>query len=318
MLTSFFKKSKPLNFLIPLLILSVFFISFNIFYYFEEFDFLFSLKKTGVFLILLTTALILNYVLIKDKSKGRHTYPIFLFSLFCISHSAILIENSAIIAGFFIVFALHRVVGMKTGISIPKKIFDAVFCIALASLIFPPSLFFIIIPFIGILLFDPENYKNWFLPIPAVFTVLILKTCFDLITINQFKNPFDSFSFEIFHYKNIIDIYNLIPFLLLLIFTLWFIGNIFSSIAKNTKIQKTADSLLLFTFLISLTVVLFSKNHINQIETALLFPYISAALIGGRYFEISTTKNIKLKEILLIFLSISYVSFAIISLWKLI
>src|SRR5699024_4335049 len=279
-------------------------ISFNIFYYFEEFDFLFSLKKTGVFLILLTTALILNYVLIKDKSKGRHTYPIFLFSLFFISHSSILIENSAIIACFFIIFFLffylHRVLVFIIVIFILNNIFDAVFCIALASLIFPPSLFFIIIPFIGILLFDPENYKNWFLPIPAVFTVLILKTCFDLITINQFKNPFDSFSFEIFHYKNIIDIYNLIPFLLLLIFTLWFIGNIFSSIAKNTKIQKTADSLLLFTFLISFTVVLFSKNHINQIETALLFPYISAALIGGRYFEISTTKNIKLKEILLI------------------
>lgn len=318
MLTSFFKKSKPLNFLIPLLILSIFFISFNTLVYFEDFNAVFTLKKIGALLTLLALACILNFVLIKDKTKGRHTYTLFLFSLFSISHWAILIDNYSIIAGFFIVFAIHRVIGMKTGISISKKIFDSFFAIALASLIFPPSLFFIIIPFIGILLFHPENYKNWFLFIPAILTVFILKTCFDLFSINQFFNPLDLFSFEIISYENFLNPYTLSSIGLIFLFIIWFIGNIFISIRRNTQIQKTADSLLIFILLSSLFVVLFSENYTQHIETTLLFPYISCALIGGRYFEISNPKTVKLKEILFITLSSGCVILAILSLWQLI
>ena len=318
MLTSFFKKSKPLNFFIPLLLLSVFFISFNLLLFSEDFNTLFTVKKTGVFLVLLALAYILNFVLIKDKTKGRNTFTLFLFSLFVISHWAILIDNATILAGFFIVFAIHRVMGMKTGVAISKKIFDAFFFITLASLIFPPSLFFIIIPFIGILLFQPENYKNWFLFIPAIVAVLILKTCFELWTNNQFFNPINLFSFEIVAFQEFLNIYTLSSIGLILLFVFWFSINIFTSIRKNTQIQKTADSLLIFTFFTSLFVVLFSQNYVDYVETTLLFPYLSCALIGGRYFEISNPKRVKLKEILFIILSSGCLLFAILSLWQLI
>ncbi|HLS29333.1 MAG TPA: DUF6427 family protein [Flavobacteriaceae bacterium] len=316
MLTSFFKKSNPINYLVPLLVISLFFIVYNFSSAFETFTWSFLIKKIAALAVLLTSAFILNFILIKDKSKGRNTYPLFLFSFFIISHWVITINSTVIFAGFFIVLALHRIIGMKTGQLMTKKIFDSCFFIGLAGLIFPPALFFIIIPFWGVLYFAPENYKNWLIPFPAMLSVFILKTAIDLYLEDNFFNPFDLFTFQQINYEEFLNYQFLVPVLLILLFTLWASINILTAKIKVNQVQKKADFLLIISFFVSLAAITFSGAYTTHNGAALLFPYITCALIGGRYFEIPQRKSSKIIEILLLTLSIVCFSFAILSIWN--
>lgn len=316
MLTSFFKKSKPINYLMPLLVISLFFIIHNFSNTYAGETWIFTLKKIGVLAVLLTSAFILNFILVKDKSKGRHTYPLLLFSLFIISHWGITINNAVIIAGFFIVLALHRVIGMKTGQLMTKKIFDACFFIGLAGLIFPPALLFMIIPLWGVLYFAPENYKNWLIPIPALLGVFILKTSIDLYVEDKFFNPLDLFQFQSINLQEYLNYQFLVPISIILLFTLWACIKVLTAKIKMNQVQKKADLLLIISVIVSLVVLTFSEAYTNHSGAVLLFPYITCALIGGRYFEIPQKKSIRVKEILLITLSIVSLSFAILSIWN--
>lgn len=314
MLTSFFKKSKPINYLMPLLAISLFFLVYN-FSNAAETTWDFKAKKIGTLVVLLTSSFVLNFILVKNKSKGRSTYPLFLFSLFIVSHWANTTSNAVIFAGFFIILALHRIIGMKTGKLMTKKIFDSCFFIGLAGLIFPPSLFFIIIPLWGVFYFAPENYKYWLLPLPALLGVFILKTAIDLYIEDKFFNPVDLFFFKSVNFQEFLNYKFLVPISIIFSFTLWASFTVLTSKIKENQVQKKADLLLIISFIVSLAVIMFSGAYTNHSGAVLLFPYIACALIGGRYFELPPRKSVKLKEILLLSLSLVCFSFAILSIW---
>lgn len=316
MLTNFFKNSKPINFLVSFFILGFFFLVFNIFSVSEFDSYAFLFKKIGIFLILLIAAYVLHFILIKEKSKGRHTYSIFLFSIFCISIGALLTSNQIIISGLFLILSLHRIIGMKTGMHLQKKIFDASFFIALASLFYPPIIIFMLLPYWGVLYFAHESYKNWYIPFVGIIAAFILQTSYNLLTADQFFNPLTHYSFDLIHFKNI-DLISIIPGFLILIGTIWACFNIFSREVKSTQVQKKADLMMIWSLIISLVVLLFSDFE-NRFYESFLFIFINCALILGRYLEIPISKPKRIKEILLITLTLNSLCFAIISLWNMI
>lgn len=315
MLTSFLRKSNPVNYLLSFLIISFFYGIFQFFVDSENLPGFKILEKSAILVLLCLSAFVLNHILLKEKSQTRNTFPIYLFSVFIITHWAITADYSIVIAGFFVILALRRMFAMTTGKFINKKIFDVFFFLSLASLFFPPALFFMTIGFLAIFYFSPEDYRNWLIPFSAIICVFVLKTSFDLLLKDQFFFPHKLYNFQIISELNFCGVYCYLPVAILLLFTIWAWINVILTDLHITQTQKKADLLLLMFFVVSLSVIAFSNNFTVNLEASLFFTYIASALIGGRYFEISTKKSKKTKEILLISLSVICVSSAVVSLW---
>lgn len=302
MLTSFFRKSRPVNFLL------VFFPVILLFGYYNFIDpdvekgWLYVGKKIAVLFFLMQTLFISNYIIIKDKTKRRHTYVLFLLGLFCVSSSAILSSNVVIIAGFFTALGLHRTIGMQNGKNIGKKVFEAFFYLTIAGLVFPTTFVFMLLPFWNILYYAPENYKNWFIPIPAVLSVLILKTVYALWAHDQFYNPISLFSFRNIAPETLNKPGILWPLALITLLTIWGVINTLTGRGMEKQLEKRGKYFLLSALILGGGTLLFSGNFPQNSEASLLFFYIPAALIGGRYLE--SKKDKWVKNILLLILII--------------
>ncbi len=299
MLITFFRKSKLINFFVVTLLAAVAYIIFNFTGSKTESGALFFLLKAGVFIVFAFFLFFLNFILVKNKSEGRHSYVLFLAFIFCLAAPSTLTDSAIILSGFFVALGLWRTLGMQTGKNLPKKIFDSFFCFSVASLFFPTSLIFMLVPGFGILCYAPNNYKTWLIPSMAILCVFILQTAFMLAVYDQFFNPLAYYSFGLIDHSLLKSPQFLWPGLLYVLFVIWAYFNITTNTIKMTQVEKNATFLLFITLIASLGTLLFANTSSRAM---LLFLIIPAALIGGRYFEIR--KHRRLKEILLISLSL--------------
>lgn len=316
MLTSFFRKSKPITFFLILILTFFVYILFNFTAVEQEINGFYILKKTGLFFIVLLSLIFVNYILIKEKSKSRHAFVLYLYFLFIVATPNFLQNGNMIMAGFFLILGFRRTLLFHTGKHLSKKIFDAFFWFALGSLFFPPALFFLIIPLFGIFYFAFENYKHWLIPLVALSSVFIIKTTYDLITQDAFFNPL-----EFYLFKNINADLNNFPIntwfpALLVLFAVWILLNMLLGPTSFKQKLKREKIILFISFLVGLTALYFSGNSSTPLQTSYICLYIPTALISGRYYEKQSQKL--LKEILLITLSFLSLFFLITQQWNLI
>lgn len=295
MLTSFFGKSKPINFITVILFMTVFFIIANFREVFSSLSFSTFAIKFGVFLAFLLSVIVLDFIAKKNDLTLRSAYKIIIFAVLSVSFWTILQDNQIIAANLCVLLALRRIISLKTQKDIPKKIFDATFWICIASLFYFWAILFLIIVYIGILLQAANYFKNWLIPIIAFFAVLALVTGFHLIINDQFYTFsawFQESSFKFEHYQNP---KLLIPLSIILALALWTLFYYFKLFQKANINSRPTYFLIFLTLVVSVGVSVFSpvKNG-----SELLFFFVPLSIIISNYFE--SKEEWIFKEILLI------------------
>jgi len=277
MLTSFFSKSKPINFIAVILFMAVFFIIAN--FHEVSFSFSFSLlvEKIGVLLAFLLSVVILDFIAKKNDLTLRSAYKIIIFAVFSVSFWAILKDNQIIVANICVLFALRRIISLKTQKETSKKIFDATFWVCIASLFYFWAILFLIIVYI---------------PPPPVFALV---TGFHLLVNDQFYSFsawFQESSFKFEHYRNP---KLLIPLSIILALALWTLFYYIKLFKKANINSRPTYFLVFLTLIVSVGVSIFSpvKNG-----SELLFFFVPLAIIISNYFE--SKEERVFKEILLI------------------
>lgn len=181
MITSVFSKSRPINYIVITILLVL---SFLLFQFRTNYDTISNLdiSKKAFYLFLLVGSLWLtNFITKKNGLSKNNSYTFLLFFSFLLLFPKILSNGSLIIANTFILLALRRLISIQS-LRMPKeKIFDASLWIFFASLFHFWSILFIILVFISILFHVARDYRNWFIPFLAFFTVLILAVVFSLV-----------------------------------------------------------------------------------------------------------------------------------------
>ncbi len=293
MLTSFFSKSKPLNLAVIIILLSGFYISANFILWKEGFTLAFVLQKIAIMVVLIFSVLVLNFIAKKNELTKRSAYKTLLFAVFAASFIDLLRSESVIIANLCVLFALRRVISLRSMKFVQKKIFDATFWISIATLYhFWTSLFFIII-FIAILNFASYS-KNYLVPFVAFFAVAILTNCYHLLVNNDFylfNHWYQSSNFDFSKYG---DIQLLIPLSVILGVLIWTLFHYFSTIEKASINRRPTLSLVLLSLLAAIGVAVFSPTK-NGSE--LIFFFVPLSIIASNYFE--RKKDRIFKEILL-------------------
>ncbi|MCM4159198.1 hypothetical protein FHG64_09410 [Antarcticibacterium flavum] len=294
MLTSFFSKSKPINFLAVILFMAAFYLLANLRPLLDSFSLSGTTAKFGVLIVFIISVSVLNFIAKKNDLTKRSAFKILIFGVLSVSFWEILRNDQVIIANLCVLLALRRVISLRSQKDIRQKIFDATFWICIASLFYFWAILFLLIVYSGILLHVANYFKNWLVPGIAFLAVFGLVTSFSIIMYDDFYTFslwFETSSFDFEQYSNPALFIPLSIILALCVWTLFFYLGLLQKANINSR---PTYILVLLTLVTAIAVALFSpvKNG-----SELLFFFVPLSIISSNYFE--SKKEKVFKEILL-------------------
>lgn len=286
MIASIFSKSRPFNYVLLTSLLVFCYLLFQIKHEFSgltpDFTF-FSIFKIGLVLVLLVASIfITNFITKKNGLSKDSSYSFLFFFLFLLFIPTVFNNVKIIVASFFVLLALRRLVSMKSLIAPKEKIFDASLWIFIATLFHFWSILFIVIVFVSIIFHVSNDYRNWIIPFIACFTVGILFLFFSLLIDKEWIDIVwnqISIDFEFYYFTNSIENLTLTLWLL---FSGFFLLAMVFTISKRPIILHASYKKIIFTILISILVYAFSPNKSNDL---LLFGLMPLAVLATAYVE---------------------------------
>jgi hypothetical protein len=305
MITSVFKKSTPFNLILVVFLMLVFFLM----YQFQDLSWFIStfsiLKKAGLFLILLGSVLLANFIVKKNGLSKDNGYTILFYFLFLLFFPSIFDHTKLILANFFILLALRRLLSLQSLKASKEKIFDASLWIFIASLFHFWSILYLVLVFISILFHVSRDYRNWVLPFIALFVVGIMSLFFS-ITCNYnliemiTKNATTHFKIDYFT-----NSYQNLSFSIYLTVALFFVVSMFGSISNKPLLMQTSFKKIIASFFIGILIFVLSAHKSNNL---LLFTFAPLAMMATSHIEI---KQLKLKQemVLIVLILCSFFAF---------
>ncbi len=294
MLTSFFGKSKPVNFIIASI-----YIILGWFYWFslvnEQVTAISFFKTQTVFLfITLFSVFLLNFIIKKNKLTETNTYSILFFGSFILLFPELFFQSKVIIPNLFLLFAYRRIMSLYSGLNMEKKILDASIWITIASLFYFWCILFFIVLFVAVFQIGSKNYKLTLIPFVGFIAVIIILTAIKVLLTNSFlwfSEVDTSFSLDFQSYDSLSLIVPISFLIFLLILTLF---QKLINFSEVRLIDKSNSFLLILILLISVIIILFIPNK-NGAE----FLYIMAPLAIFTTNFIEKTTQYWVKELFL-------------------
>jgi len=282
MLTNLFSKSRPIGyFLITAALLLVYIVNLL-----SDFTWLtdgFSLiKKLGLFIFLGLSVYIVQFITYKNQLANKNLYSLFFYTSFFILFSTILDNNKIIVANFFVLLALRRIFSIHSLRDTKQKIFDASFLILVASLFHFWSILFIVLLYFAIIWFVSEDYRNWFIPFVALFSVSVLFYTYTLYSgisfLDYWKNHI-VVSFDFTYFENVYQ--NIALALFSSIACLFAFSQVLE--LRNLPISSHAVyNKILVCFLVGVSIYVVSDHKMNSL---LVYTFFPLSILGANYME---------------------------------
>jgi len=296
MLTTFFGKSKPINFII----VSIFIISWIFLKLVIEPENLNNpqvlVNNSLITLGYLFLLFLINFIVKKNRLTGANTYTILFFSCFLTMIPPPFAESNFLLSNLFLLLALRRIWSLASEKNLERKIFDASIWISLAALFYFWSLLLLLVLFISILQIGYKNLKLLWIPFVGVFAVFILTTAYNSI-VNDALFWFMETEIKVeVNYAT----YNSLPLLVIIVFfvimMIWGLAQKAFSVSKGSLKEK-----LNFKILFIVSLAFFAMVLLNPIKngTEFLFIITPLAIITTNLLE--NRKAFWVKELILWF-----------------
>ncbi|MDD7885904.1 DUF6427 family protein [Flavivirga sp. 57AJ16] len=283
MITSIFSKSKSINFIIVFFITLLAFIIARIESINEPITWLFVLKQIVLLFVCYSSILLLNFITSKNNLTKRNNYEILLFSLFLLlivhatSHTAIVLSN------FFILLGLRRIVSLRSEKEIKKKLFDAAFWIAIASVFYFWAILFFALILIALILYTDNKLRHWIIPFLAVATVFVISISISIIVYDRFFEIFNIPLGISYDFSNYNSVKYMVAITLLLSFGIWSSIFYLRNIKKKKKDFRASFKIIIVSALVAFLIVLQAPEKSGS---EFLFMFAPLAIIITNYIEI--------------------------------
>lgn len=294
MLTSLFGNSKPINFIVVAIYITVFYFLTG-FQDMEGSGYLYVLQELGILLVLLFSMILLNFIAKRNELTGRNSYKIILFAAFSFMILGLSHNSNIILSNLFVLLALRRIISLRSQRSTAKKIFDSTLWICIASLFYFWAILFLSLVFFGVLVFVRQNYKNWLIPLVSTLTVFVLVNCVNLLISNEFFLLSQWFEESNYDFSSYQDPRILIPVAFLIALTLWCTFFYFGAVERTSANLKASLILIFLALVIGYLIAFFAPTK-NSSEFAFLLAPL--AIVVTNYLQIARDKWFR--EILLL------------------
>ncbi|MCB0371937.1 MAG: hypothetical protein KDD31_02885 [Muricauda sp.] len=294
MISSFFGKTKPINYIVLAIFLFLFY-AVHIYFGLNGQNIKeiipIELFKFGVLLLLV---FIINQIVKTEKVTDYNSYGMLFFVLLVVAFSEELALSKVLYANFFLLLALWRLLSVKSIRNVKHKIFDASLLIAIASLFSDWSLVFIILVFVVINMYDRNNFKNWLVPFVGLATIFILT--FTILKVSDSLSFFEEhyqFSIGFLEVGSLAEIVNVKALLFYAIILVL-------SILVFVRLRNVGGGKLLLLRILFLAFVLaMIMTFMTPVdESPVLITFFPATVFVVNYFE--EIKKPKLQEVVLI------------------
>ena len=292
MITRFFSTSKPIHLVLISFFVLGLFLAVRLGYYYEGISALQIGKEVLLYGITLLSIFVLSFFVNKNNLTKQNSFKILLFSLFLACIPATIEYGSIIVSNVFILFAVRRIISLRSNLHIKKKLFDAAFWIALASLFYFWAILFLILVFAALMFYSIGQSNNWMIPFTGIITVALIVVSFNIISQNTFGNMntlIDTVSFDFSNYNQL----NLmVSISVISLVGLWALFFYVKKLQDKSRALRPSFVLILIALIIGITIVVLSPNK-NGSEFIFLFAPL--AIITTNYIE--SIKKVWLAEL---------------------
>nr|WP_315189078.1 DUF6427 family protein [uncultured Flavobacterium sp.] len=287
MITSVFKKSTPLNYILVVFLILVFFLI----YQFQDLSWMnmgvMIFHRVGLITFLLASVFITNFVVKKNGLSKDSSYTIFFYFLFLIFFPSVLDNLNLILANFFILLALRRLISLQSLKASKEKIFDASLWIFVAALFHFWSILYIVLVFISIIFHVSRDYRNWILPFIALFTATIIFMLFSIffgIDVVNYITKSVTVNFKIDYFVNNYQNGALSIFVSIALF---FVVSMFATLSNRPLLLHTSFKKIIACFFIGVVIFLISSNKSNDL---LIFTFAPLSIMATAHIELAQQK----------------------------
>ncbi len=181
MLTSFFGKSSPINFLL----LGIYILSLCCLHYFWNPDTEFTtssiIRLASSLLLLIFSMLLLDFMVRKNLLTQTHTFAIFFFTTFVCLLPQLWNQPGLVAANLCSMFALRRIFSLQSDKNDEKKILDASLWILAASLFYFWCLCWFVALFIALISKPKSHVRYYLIPLAATLGVMGMMVAYCLL-----------------------------------------------------------------------------------------------------------------------------------------
>lgn len=196
MISGIFGKTKPINFIILLGFLFLFYWTVQVYLLQTDFTTNQLVVETVVLSMLLFSIFIVDFVVNRNKLTGANSYAILFYTLLFVVFPETLSDRNAILCSLFLLLATRRLLSIKSLKDIRSKIFDATLWFLMASLFYDWAILYMALVFVAIYIYEPKNIRNWLVIFSAAFSFFML-TYMVLILANNSGFLWSHYSFDV-------------------------------------------------------------------------------------------------------------------------
>ncbi len=270
MITSVFGKSKPINFILCSGIIAVYFVIY-LFSGGKELNVDMLTLQVPILFLLLFSLFMVDFIVKKNDLTQQNDYSLLIVALFIGFFPSIFEHITIVCIHVLLLLAFRRIISLRSLHSVKQKLFDASMYITIALLFDSWIVLYLLIIYVGILLYVSNDYKNWLVPFVGIFSIIcVYLTYIYLTNQNILTNPLFKFDVRI---EYPLENYKRIALHLFIVLLFCINSVIFLLKIKTYPSQKRSSFLLINVLLfIGIIYVLFAKNNTYNTEILLLFP----------------------------------------------
>lgn len=287
MITSIFRKSSPVNYTLVVLLLTLSFFSFVFFHEKTTTSLLLVSQNVVLFLVLVFCVFLTNFIVKKNGLTKNSSYAILFFTLFLAVFPEVFTKPELIIANFFVMLAIRRLISLQTLKAPKEKIFDAALWIFAAAVFHFWAVLFIILVYVSIILNVSRDYRNWLIPFVSLFAVSVLCLLTGLLTglpiiDHIINNAAIDFRFDYFESS-----YQNIAIAVFAVFAVYFVLSAVFSLTSRPLVLQGSYKKIVVNFIIGIAIYVISPEKNNAV---LIFTFFPMAVMATNNLEYSQNK----------------------------
>lgn len=282
MITRFFSTSKPIHLVLVSIFVFVLFLVVRLGYYSNGITFTEVFKEAVLYGVTLLSIFVLSFVVNKNNLTKKNSFKILLFSLFLASIPQALQDGNIIVANVFVLFAVRRIISLRSNLHVNKKLFDAAFWIAIASLFYFWSILFLMLVFAALILFSFTQINNWIIPFTAILALALIIVSFNIVTKDIFFDVYEYVDVANFDFSNYNSSKLLIALIVITSLGLWALFFYLKKLPEKSRAFRPAFILILIALVIGLAIVIVSPNKDGK---EFMFLFAPLAIIMTNYIE---------------------------------
>ncbi|TDT46357.1 hypothetical protein CLV90_0407 [Maribacter spongiicola] len=295
MISSIFEKTKPVNFIILLVFLFLFYWSVQFYLFDVSMSNVEIVPSIGILTILLFSVFIVDFVVKRNKLTSTNSFAILFFTLLFVVFPETLGDNNAILTSFFLLLAMRRLLSIKSLKNIKLKIFDAALWICISSVFYEWALLYLLLVFAAIFIYEPKNIRNWLVIISVGFCFFMILYGI-LVLLNEPDFILEHYDFAI-NYDAIFPIkwWTSLKMTLYALFNMALAFSAFVHLSKSGVGKVVVMRLIAFSFVIGLVVNVLVTSENNN---AVMITFFPSVIFIVNYLE--SIKKPKLLELILV------------------